>query len=86
MKQVFLDGRTLQTPEQAHRLLAQELAFPEWYGGNLDALFDCLTDLSEETCITLVCPQRMGLWERGLRLVLADACAHNPHLTVEIQE
>lgn len=24
--------------------IGQQLAFPEWYGENLDALFDCLTD------------------------------------------
>jgi hypothetical protein len=26
--------------------LGQALDFPQWYGGNLDALHDCLTDLS----------------------------------------
>ena len=28
------------------KALAQGLAFPEWFGGNWDALEDCLTDLS----------------------------------------
>lgn len=30
----------------ALRLLAEALALPEYFGGNLDALHDCLTDLS----------------------------------------
>jgi RNAse (barnase) inhibitor barstar len=29
------------------REIGRALAFPEWYGANLDALFDCLTDLAE---------------------------------------
>lgn len=27
--------------------LGRAFAFPEWYGANLDALYDCLTDLAE---------------------------------------
>ena len=26
--------------------ISRDLSFPEWFGGNLDALHDCLTDLS----------------------------------------
>ena len=29
------------------RTIARELAFPSWFGANLDALYDCLTDLPE---------------------------------------
>jgi RNAse (barnase) inhibitor barstar len=29
------------------KAIGRAFAFPEWYGGNLDALFDCLTDLPE---------------------------------------
>ncbi len=28
------------------KVLKRDLEFPEWFGGNLDALNDCLTDLS----------------------------------------
>ena len=28
------------------KAISRDLAFPEWFGGNLDALYDCLTDLS----------------------------------------
>ena len=28
-----------------HGILKESLNFPDYYGGNLDALFDCLTDM-----------------------------------------
>ena len=29
---------------EIHEVLKQDLDFPDYYGGHLDALFDCLTD------------------------------------------
>jgi len=46
--------------------IGRAFAFPEWYGANLDALYDCLTDL----------PQRR---ERGWVVVL-ERLAHEPTL------
>lgn len=54
MKNVIIDFTDITSEQQLHTLLADKLSFPEWYGCNLDALFDCLTDLSEETAITFV--------------------------------
>ena len=53
MKQIVLNGNEIVSEQQLHRLLAQALDLPEWYGGNLDALFDCLTDVAEDTEILL---------------------------------
>ncbi|MBQ0043265.1 MAG: barstar family protein [Lachnospiraceae bacterium] len=33
--------------EDVHRYIAVILEFPEYYGKNLDALYDCLTDMGE---------------------------------------
>ena len=44
-----LDVSACETAEDLHRALAEGLHFPAWYGGNLDALHDCLTDLNEPT-------------------------------------
>ena len=33
------------------RSIAQSLAFPSWFGANLDALYDCLTDLPDGTAL-----------------------------------
>lgn len=39
------------TKEDALAALGRALRFPEWYGNNLDALWDCLTDLTEPTVV-----------------------------------
>jgi RNAse (barnase) inhibitor barstar len=41
-----LDGADLTSKRTAMDGIAAALDFPEWAGRNLDALYDCLTDLS----------------------------------------
>lgn len=41
-----LDGRMIQ--KQGHDYLMEALDFPDYYGKNLDALYDCLTEISCE--------------------------------------
>jgi RNAse (barnase) inhibitor barstar len=41
-----VDLRGCGDAEAAMREIAEVLRFPEWFGGNLDALADCLNDLS----------------------------------------
>ena len=50
---VVLDLSAVESAEDLHREIARCLAFPAWYGGNLDALHDCLTDLSEPSELVL---------------------------------
>ena len=45
METIRLDGAQLQNRKEAMELLGQALALPKWWGRNLDALYDCLTDL-----------------------------------------
>ena len=41
--------------EAALELLAEGMRFPEWFGNNFDALYDCLTDLTwQETSSTVI--------------------------------
>lgn len=51
MKKVILDCEKLLDREQAHLYLAEKLNFPDYYGKNLDALYDCLTELGECTIV-----------------------------------
>ena len=83
MKVVILDGTTAPTREALHRHLARELAFPDWYGGNLDALFDCLTSVSEEVTITLdetALTESLGSYAQRVSKVLTKAAEKNPNL------
>ena len=44
---VVLDALRLQRKDEAHKYLREALNFPDYYGGNLDALHDCLTELDD---------------------------------------
>ena len=88
MKVVTLDGTTAPTKEALHQHLARELAFPDWYGGNLDALFDCLTAVSEEVTITLVeaaLTESLGPYAQRVEKVLTRAAEKKPNLQIIIQ-
>lgn len=50
----LLDGKDMTSKEEAYELIATELAFPEYFGKNLDALYDCLSDMSAENTIHFV--------------------------------
>ena len=81
MIEVRLDGRQISDKKQLHDQLSMELGFPAWYGSNLDALYDCLTDIHEDTLLVVShCGQLMEqLGDYGTRCshVLASAEEEN---------
>lgn len=44
-----LDAKCMQERKEAHAYLKKELNLPDYYGNNLDALYDCLTDMDRPT-------------------------------------
>ena len=40
-----VDFSNIEDYREIHQILKESLDFPDYYGGNLDALFDCLTDM-----------------------------------------
>ena len=42
----ILDGADVTDIPSLHRQLKEKLSLPDYYGGNLDALYDCLTEMS----------------------------------------
>lgn len=84
MERIFLDGAQLTQRAQAMERLSAALDLPAWWGRNLDALHDCLTQggfhLALENCAVL---EESPFGQRLLR-VLRDAAQENPALTLEI--
>lgn len=88
MKNVVIDCEKLLQKEQAHLYLAEVFNFPDYYGKNLDALFDCLTELGE---CTIVLEGENILRETdsyGIEVlkVLEEASRVNSNLKLKIQE
>ena len=48
-----LDGARLRTKEEAYPYLREKLGLPDWFGNNLDALYDCLTSRGEDVTLCL---------------------------------
>lgn len=79
-----IDCGVIDSRQTFHRILAETLSFPEWYGHNLDALYDCLTDIFEPTHLILENWDPSSPALRGFQPVLDDAELENPNLTVTL--
>ncbi len=53
MQQYILDGRRMRDRASAYRVIRQTLGFPDWFGENLDALWDCLGEMEPGTVVVL---------------------------------
>ena len=51
-EEAFLHGLTAR--REIHAYIAEKMDFPEYYGRNLDALYDCLTETAA--------PVTVGIW------------------------
>lgn len=62
-----LDGGAVDTAAGFHDAVAAALGFPAYYGRNLDALDDCLSDLEDEHP-----GARVLLWDSSQRLAATE--------------
>ncbi len=86
----LIDGAAIRSRDELHDALARQLSLPDWYGRNLDALYDCLTDLHEDTELRLVHADELfaslGVYADVLQTMLRDACEENPRLRFAVGE
>lgn len=86
MKDITIDCRGFIPRSDLHKAFSDALSFPDHYGNNLDALHDCLTEISEETRIRLLhwgdAETNLGNYARSTKRAILDAASANPHLAV----
>ena len=86
---VVLDGKAMVDRVSAHSHLVERLELPTYYGRNLDALYDVLTEIGEETEIILTDPaavaEQMGKYGEALLATMQEAAEENPRLIVTLQ-
>ena len=92
MNRVELNTYKLLERETAHPYLKEMLGFPPYYGANLDALHDCLTQLGPTEVIfadyyaAAETEREKGGFLFRLMRVFNDSAEENPDLTLIIPE
>ena len=87
MRKVSINLVSVPDRSTIHDKLQEKLELPDYYGRNLDALHDCLTEISEDTCIGLYEPgeiSQIGSYIKLMNQVFQQAEEENPHLCVFI--
>lgn len=87
MRTIVIDGGLMPTREEAHAYLSRRLGLPDYYGNNLDALYDILSsDFAGPARLVVyrreALEQSLGAYSMALLAALLDAARENPHLQV----
>ncbi len=90
MKKVLLDFSIPDTKIKTQEYIAEKMGFPDYYGKNLDALYDELTSISEPTAVGIFLPIAdmidldidLMVYFDTISEVFSDAEEANPQLAV----
>lgn len=82
MEEKIIDCTEIYTQEDLHRFFREVLSFPAWYGNNLDAMYDCLTEISGKVRLLdwETAENRLGSYGKKAKKVIAAAALHNTKL------
>ena len=81
MKEIVLESKYLCDMEKSHDYLMKKLDFPDYYGKNLDALYDCLTDL-RDVSIVINMSEEKSYYQKKILRVFQDAHEAGMPLTI----
>ena len=91
-KEYIIDLTGTEDRAQLHDRIEQGLSLPEWYGRNLDALYDVLTE-PEFGGECMICfagcadlKESMPRYYRAMQQMCRAASEENPGLTVKFEE
>ena len=82
-----IDGALMHSRQEAHDEIARAMGFPEYYGRNLDALWDMLTTTSGTAVMTNVSGMLNALGGYGCRLLKTfyDAAEENGRFEFKVE-
>ena len=90
MKHYTISLSEIYRADELHRLLVDTLTFPEYYGGNLDALYDVLTSQSIGWSLHITdCAESralLGKYFTRFQKVCLEAQDENPNFEAEFEE
>ncbi len=76
MEIIILDGRKMTAFDDLHDYLKKVMRFPSYYGRNLDALADCLSELGPHVTVILsdadAIKRELGVYGERLLRVFCD--------------
>lgn len=85
-----LNGKELTDQQLLHETIAHQLQLPDYYGENLDALWDILSSWNEPLAIIIEKPTRfveqLGGYGESVLQLLQDAEEENSMISVEYRE
>ena len=87
---ITLNGRKFYDRPAAFRYLKRRLSLPGYFGNNLDALHDCLTENGAARTLIVTNPEKitcfLGEYGESLIQVLLDSAEENPRLQVILEK
>ncbi|UJF15443.1 barstar family protein [Jeotgalibaca sp. MA1X17-3] len=86
MQRLILDGEKCTTKETTHHILKEGLGLPDYYGANLDALWDVLTSDFSERMIVIRHPEsilkNLGGYGVSLLRLFEESKQENSHIHI----
>ena len=88
MHKCTIDGAAMLSRETAHAELKRALELPEYYGANLDALWDCVSTYDAELVLIHPAPMLEALKVYGCKILqtLYEAAETNPKFSFRIED
>ena len=90
MRKIHIAADQFSTEEEVQEFFQEQFNFPDYYGKNLDALYDLLSEVTEKTHITIsggiADEANLGEYSERLLTVLEEAAQDNPDLKLKIIE
>lgn len=89
MKYITLNGKEMLTKEDVHPYLKDKLSIKEYYGNNLDALWDVLSTYNKVLQIELLhhddLLENLGEYGQAIVQLFHDATEENPRIEFKIR-